>query len=454
MTSTVLRVALPVPLPGLFDYLPPGGKTVAGCRPGQRVLVPFGKGERIGLIVAIDAQPEVAVERLRPVERVLDTEPLLDADHLDFLRWTAGYYHHWPGEVVCSALPLRLRKRPDMLPVAVPGVALAVQPAEALAQISKRAPRQRELIEALAATPEGRMSRDSLTAGSTGASATLRRLLEQGCVRLCDMPATPALYRPRPPGYGLNEEQTAAIAAVSAALGEFASFLLQGVTGSGKTEVYLQLVERVLARGESAMVLVPEISLTPQLRQRFVERLGGEVALLHSALNDSERERTWQRVRLGLVRVVLGTRSTVLYPVDRLGLVIVDEEHDPSFKQQEGFRYSARDLAVVRARRAGCPVVLGSATPSFESLHNVATGRYRLLRLNRRAGGASPPDIRLLDVRDQPLRSGISDPLMKALRDTLAAGEQAMVFLNRRGFAPVLACYDCGWVSDCPRCDA
>ncbi len=454
MTPTLLRVALPVPLPGLFDYLPPEGETAADCRPGARVLVPFGKGERIGVIVALHRDPGVAAERLKPVHRVLDTAPLLDSSHLDFLQWVAGYYHHWPGEVVCSALPLRLRKRPDVLPVAVAGVALAVGPTEALAQIPKRAARQRELIEALAEAGEGRLSRQWLLEQSPGCSGTLRRLAEKGLIAPCELEPESTRYAPRAPAYALNAEQAVAVSELSSTLGGFAPFLLQGVTGSGKTEVYLQLVEQVLARGESAMVLVPEISLTPQLRRRFVERLGGEVALLHSGLNDSERERTWQRVRLGLVRVVLGTRSTVLYPVDRLGLVIVDEEHDASFKQQEGFRYSARDLAVVRARRAGCPVVLGSATPSFETLHNVASGRYRHLRLNQRAGGASPPDIRLLDVRDQPLRSGISDPLMKALRDTLAAGEQAMVFLNRRGFAPVLACYDCGWVSDCPRCDA
>ncbi len=202
------------------------------------------------------------------------------------------------------------------------------------------------------------------------------------------------------------------------------------------------------------MVLVPEIALTPQLQQRFRERLGSGVELLHSGLSEGERERTWQRVRVGLVRVVLGTRSGVLYPMAHLGLVVVDEEHDSSLKQQEGFRYSARDLAVIRAQRAACPVVLGSATPSLESLRNAELGRYRPLYLRERAGGARKPRIDLLDIRDQPLQSGLSEPLVRELRRTLEQGEQAMVFINRRGYAPVLACYACGWVSDCPRCDA
>ena len=453
MSPTLLRVALPVPLPDHFDYLPPEGVPAARCRPGCRVLVPFGRGERIGVIVALHDRCELDPERLKPARRLLDESPLLDPAHLDFLDWAAGYYHHWPGEVVAAALPARLRRRPDPLPVHLPGIALAVDPHKALEQVA-RAPRQRELVEALLEAPERALARGILKARFPGCTPVLRRLLEKGLVTERELAAEAVRFAPRPAPHPLNEEQATAVAEVAETLGRFGAFLLQGVTGSGKTEVYLQLVQRVLARGETSLVLVPEISLTPQLQRRFAERLGGEVALLHSGLNDSERELAWQRVRQGLARVVLGTRSTVLYPVDRLGLVIVDEEHDPSFKQQEGFRYSARDLAVIRARRAGCPVVLGSATPSFESLRNVTLGRYRRLRLAQRAGGARPPRIELLDVRDQPLRAGLSQPLLEALGRTLEAGEQGMVFLNRRGFAPVLACYACGWVSDCPRCDA
>jgi primosomal protein N' (replication factor Y) len=293
-----------------------------------------------------------------------------------------------------------------------------------------------------------------------GASASaLRALRERGWVQPCSLAQGDGdLAGAAAEGPPLSSEQAAAVAAVVGELGRFAAFLLEGVTGSGKTEVYLRLAASVLERGESVLVLVPEISLTPQLVRRFERRLGGAVAVLHSGLSEGERELAWQRARLGRARVVIGTRSAVLGPVASLGLILVDEEHDGSFKQQDGFRYSARDLAVVRARRVadgrGCPVVLGSATPSLESLRNARDGRYRLLHLTQRAGGAQLPRLDLLDIRSQPLQAGLSPVLLRELERTLSAGEQALVFLNRRGFAPVLTCYDCGWLSDCPRCDA
>ncbi len=453
MSSPLLRIALPVPVHGLFDYLPPAGVAAGACMPGMRVEVPFGPSRRVGVLVErVDDSP-VPRERLRPACRLLDDAPLLDAAHRDFLAWVAAYYHHPLGEVFASALPRRLRKRAEPLALSEPGYVLIVDPEQALAQAA-RAPRQRELIEALATAPGRRLPRTALRGPGGDGGAVIRRLREKGLIAECLLDETPPPSRQAVSGPPLNAEQAEAVCAVGEALGGFAAFLLQGVTGSGKTEVYLRLAERVLARGDTVLVLVPEIALTPQLARRFRERLGGGVALLHSGLNDGERERAWQRVRQGRDRVVLGTRSTVLYPVDRLGLVIVDEEHDASFKQQEGFRYSARDLAVIRAQRAACPVVLGSATPSLESLRNVEQGRYRRLWLRARAGGARPPEVRLLDVRDQPLRSGISDPLLREIGRTLAAGEQVVVFLNRRGYAPVLACHACGWLSDCPRCDA
>ncbi len=451
MKTPVLRVALAVPLPKFFDYLPPRGP--AACRPGQRVLVPFGRGTRIGVVVECLDRSEIPVENLKRVAGVLDPEPLLDAAHLDFLRWSAAYYHHPAGEVVCAALPARLRKEKKPLAFRERLWHLCADPEQACAQ-TRRAPRQRRVVELLSSSPQRALPREALNALGGDVGGALRALAGKGLIEQTEpRPVSPA----RLDGVAvpeLHEEQRAAVEAVAGALGRFAPFLLEGVTGSGKTEVYLRLARRVLARGDSVMVLVPEISLTPQLQRRFAERFGAQVALLHSALGAGERERAWQRVRLGEARVVLGTRSCVLYPVDRLGLVIVDEEHDTSFKQQEGFRYSARDLAVIRAQRAGCPVLLGSATPSLETLHNARGGRYHWLRLRQRAGGAKAPSIELLDIRDQPLRSGLSQPLLRELERTLARGEQGMVFINRRGYAPVLACYSCGWVSDCPRCDA
>jgi primosomal protein N' (replication factor Y) len=453
MTDTILRLALPAPVWGLFDYLPPPGLDRAVLHPGQRLLVPFGRGRRCGLLVEIASESEVPRKRLKVAERLLDERPLLDTGHLRFLRWTAGYYHHPPGEVLMAALPVRLRKGKPLLRQAPNRACLELETvAEALERLA-RAPRQQELVRWLAGGG-GCASLEKLRTRFSTAPALLRTLRKKGLVRLCHdwepQPAAPLVE----PSYTLNDEQRAVVEAVSGALDEYGAWLLEGVTGSGKTEVYIQLAQRVIGRGRSVLLLVPEIALTPQLVARFRERLRVPLALLHSARSEGERERDWQLAASGRARLVIGTRSAVLAPLPDLGLVLVDEEHDPSYKQQEGFRYSARDLALVRAHRAGCPVLLGSATPSLESLKNAGEGRYRWLKLQRRAGGARPPVMQLLDVRNQRLRGGLSPPLLELLEKTLASGQQAMIFLNRRGYAPVLTCYACGWLSDCPRCDA
>jgi len=252
----------------------------------------------------------------------------------------------------------------------------------------------------------------------------------------------------------LNDQQQAAFAAVQAKAGEFAAFLLDGVTGSGKTEVYLQLIRATLQAGKQALVLIPEINLGPQTLSRFTRRFNARIALLHSARSDQERLMAWLAAREGEADIVIGTRSALFTPLPRLGLIVVDEEHDSSYKQQEGLRYHARDLALVRAQQEGVPIVLGSATPALETLHNAESGRYHWLHLSKRAAGAGAPRFIRLDVKSRLLDSGISEPLGKAIGETLANGQQVLVFLNRRGFAPVLCCHDCGWLSECPRCDA
>jgi len=453
MPVSLLRVALPAPLPKLFDYLPPAGFAAPDCLPGMRVKVPFGRASKIAVVVRLIEDSEVPAARLRAAEELLDARPLLSEMDLDFLQWAAGYYHHPVGEVVSAALPLRLRKRAQALPLAETLYRVVLPTEDALATVS-RAPRQRAVLQALLDAPGRSLGDALLRTLCDDPGGPVRQLREKGVIESIQAEPAPQPFVAVESEHVLNEQQQRAVAEVGKSLGTFGAFLLQGVTGSGKTEVYLQLAHKVLQQDRSVMILVPEISLTPQLQQRFAERLGGAVSVLHSGMGEAERERAWQRVRLGLCRVVLGTRSLVLNPVADLGLIVVDEEHDTSFKQQEGFRYSARDLAIVRAQRANCPVLLGSATPSLESLRNVEAGRYAHLQLTERAGGARPPRIDLLDIRDQPLQSGLAGPMLQALARTIEAGEQAMVFLNRRGFAPVLACYSCGWVSDCPRCDA
>jgi primosomal protein N' (replication factor Y) len=259
----------------------------------------------------------------------------------------------------------------------------------------------------------------------------------------------------RAAGPPLSGEQAEAVQRIGAALSGYGAFVLHGITGSGKTEVYLQLIERVLAAGRRALVLVPEIGLTPQLIGRFRERFDTPLAVLHSALTDHERLTAWRAAFSGAARIVLGTRSAVFAPAPELGIIVVDEEHDASFKQHEGaLRYSARDLAVVRARHAQVPVVLGSATPALETLHNVAAGRYARLRLERRAAQAQPPRLSLVDLRAHAVQSGIATPAMLAIERHLSAAGQVLVFLNRRGYAPTLLCTACGWIAPCGECDA
>ena len=377
----VLRVALDVPLHRLFDYL---ADTGGEAEIGLRVRVPFGRGEKIGVIVEVAETSDWPLEQLKPALEILRDTPPLPADFIALCRFASSYYQAALGEVILQALPGGLKR---------------------LAPPTRRSGRKAGKI-------------------------------------------APA---PRPE---LTVEQSTALAAIPAA--GFSTTLLHGVTGSGKTEVYLQLVERALQAGKQALVLVPEINLTPQLEERVRARFPStEVVALHSELAEAARERHWRAAFGGEARIVLGTRLAIFTPMPALGLIIVDEEHDPSFKQQDGMRYSARDVAVFRARQADVPVVLGSATPSLESWANAQAGRYRLQTLKERANPAARlPEIEIIDTRKLILQEGVSDPLLAAITERLARGEQSLVFLNRRGYAPVLACPACGWVSRCKRCAA
>ena len=447
----LLRVAVAAPLPGPLDYLPPADRPLASLRPGMRLRVPFGRGERLGLLWEITDAATAPREGLKRVMEVLDETPLLGREELELLAWCADYYHHPLGETLFHALPEGLRK----------GAGMADTPAAVCWRLSDegaaldtatlhRAPRMAAVVECLKAHPHALDSARLKTLCAAGA-AVLRRLHTRGWIEPgpC-VPPPSAVTAP----LTLNTGQRQAVEAVSGALGGFAAFLLEGVTGSGKTEVYLHLVAEALRRGGQVLILVPEIGLTPQLQRRLVRRIDAPVALLHSGLAAGRRQRGWWEARAGRARVVLGTRSAVFTPLPDLALILVDEEHDLSFKQQRGLRYSGRDLAIRRAQARGVPVVLGSATPALESLHNARRGRYRRLRLPARAGGAQAPRLDLVDLRGARLQGGLSPTLIRHLREALEDGGQAMLFLNRRGYAPVLTCHDCGWVAGCPHCDA
>ncbi len=385
----VIRVALDVPVAKLFDYLAPDA-TAADV--GQRVLVPFGRKQAVGIILELAQSSEVPRERLKSATRVLRESPPLAPQDLRLMRFAADYYHHPLGAVVMGVLPARLRR-------------------------SAEPPRRR-----------------GKRAENPGAP-----LLSAGTAS-------------QPPE--LTSGQARAVAEICRGFSGSRPFLLLGVTGSGKTEVYLHAVAAALEAGKQALVLVPEIALTPQLEALVGRRFPGTRRVsLHSGLAETERLEHWRAAASGEARIVLGTRLAVFTPMPELGLVVVDEEQDASFKQAEGFRYSARDLAVVRARQQGVPVVLGSATPAIETYANAVGGRYSLLTLPDRIG-AAPPRINCIDIRGARLADGLSPRLVEALRKRLAGGEQSLVFINRRGYAPVLLCRACGWTSGCARCAA
>ena len=379
-------MALAVPLAKLFEYALP---QEASLQVGDRVVVPFGARQQIGVVLETQAESALPPERMKPIAAIRDDAPRLSAEWLELMRFLSSYYQRPLGETIVSALPPRLRSVKPL-----PRKALAAQPSPASARFV--------------------------------------------------------------PTHELSAEQQAAVERIARSSGQFEAFLLHGVTGSGKTEVYLHLIAGVIERGGQALVLVPEISLTPQLEERFRHAFPeATLALMHSGLEDIARTTAWLQAARGEAAIVLGTRLALLAPLPALALVVVDEEHDPSFKQQEGLRYSARDTAVYRARLTRCPVVLGTATPSLETWHNWRSGRYQRLELSERAvPGARLPAIRVVDMRSQGVDAGFTAALLSAIGRRRELGEQSLVFINRRGYAPVLACEACGWTAACTRCTA
>lgn len=452
MPGPILRIAIPSPLRRIFDYLPPR-QAIAEFIPGQRFLVPFGRSKQVGVLVAVSDRSEVPADKLKPVQKQLDTKPLFDTTVMTLLRWACDYYHHPPGEVFTTALPVLLRQEREAVARGIEYWRLSDSGQALSPDHFKRAPKQQALYHLLEEYDVG-VDATRLDAEMENWRPVMKRLVEKGWVEIDERPCLPSPLEQTDTPPPLNSAQQQAVDAIGEHLDGFQPLLVEGVTGSGKTEVYLQAIDKVLSAGRQVLVLVPEIGLTPQLLERFRRRFSLPIALLHSGLNDTERLCAWMMAQEGLAPIVIGTRSAVFTPMPKLGLIIVDEEHDPSFKQQDGFRYSGRDVAVVRAKRHGIPVVLGTATPSLESLHNALQGRYRHLSLPERAGTAVHPSIHLLDVRQQDMEEGISAPLQKAMHKHLGAGGQVLLFLNRRGFSPTLLCHDCGWVSHCQRCDA
>ncbi|MFQ1021937.1 primosomal protein N' [Avibacterium paragallinarum] len=446
----LVRVALAVPLFQFFDYLLP--EEMQPVR-GGRVIVPFGRQQRVGIVVDFPAQSEVAPEQLKPICQVLDEENLFNEPLWQLIHWAANYYQAPLGEALFQALPVKLRQGESAVENDRTFLRITPLGEQALQEnLLKRAKKQQEALQLLAQSPQEK--------GQTPfASNIWHSLKEKGYVEEYEQsnPIRPwqALEQPivnEENKHRLNKEQALALGRILFHQG-FAVWLIDGVTGSGKTEIYLQTIEETLKKGQQALVLVPEIGLTPQTVQRFQARFNVEIDVLHSNLNDTQRLRAWQRAKLGQSAVVIGTRSALFTQFSNLGLIVIDEEHDSSFKQQEGWRYHARDLAVVYAKQLDIPILLGSATPSLESLNNVKLGKYQHIILQKRAGNSTALQQFVIDLKHQRMQNGLSDALANKMQEHLQQGNQVLLFLNRRGFAPVLFCHECGWIAECQHCE-
>ena len=454
LTPVIVRVAVPSPLRRLFDYLVPAEMVknvpASALQPGCRVRVTFGRREVTGLIIKCDDTSTLEFEKLKSISQLIDVEPLLPAPLFRLFIWASRYYQHPIGDALFSTLPTLLRK--GALPpqqgqkcwhLSTLGKGLGL---ESL----KQAPRQRAVVDKLLS--EGVVSDEQLIALFPRAilKQLEEKLLIESMVQSIPEIALDKLLRQNNLKLYLSQKQ--ALEAIDHH--HFNCSLLDGVTGSGKTEIYLQSIEKTLRYERQALVLIPEISLTPQTEKRFRDRFQVSIVTLHSGLTDKQRLNAWMQARSGQAKIILGTRSAIFTPLKAPGLIILDEEHDQSYKQQEGFRYSARDLAVIRAQQENIPIILGSATPSLESLNNCHAGRYQHLVLSTRAGNAVQPDWQVVDLKTERSNAGIATTTLTAIDQTLKNNHQVLVFLNRRGFAPAMLCHHCGWTAECQHCDS
>ncbi len=448
MTKQICNVSIPHTNRDFFDYL------VSDIEPciGARVWVPFRNKRRLGVVIGL-CESEHLVMALKSIEALIDDKPLFSRELLSLCQWISHYYQSPLSEVIPLALPKRYR-RGDVcsLPTST-HYKLLMPPDLAHQKLKANAARQHALVDFLTGHVDGLSKQGLLNAGFN--SIQINALVASGVLHE-SMQIDKPLYSKSQPDtpLPLNDEQSHALDKICDYLHVYQCFLLKGVTGSGKTEVYLQVIARVLAQGKQVLVLVPEIGLTPQLLARFTARFPEPIAVIHSHLNDSERLSAWQLANAGLVNLVIGTRSALFTPMPLLGLIVIDEEHDASFKQMDGVRYSARDAALVRAKTLDIPIILGSATPSLESLYNANQKKYTLLSLHQKALNSQPLHYQILDIRNQVLQQGLASATLTKIKAHLQDNNQVLVFINRRGFAPVLLCHQCGWMADCRACDS
>lgn len=440
-----LEIAVPTPVYGCFDYLAP--KNI-NLEPGIRVLVPFGRRKLIGIIVKTKEQSDFP--HCKPVIKCLDDQPVLSPHLMQLCQFAAEYYHYPLGQVLQTALPTYLRGEKANTPITENCYHLSELGTKIHLSDLKRSPKQAKCIARLKQAPEG--IKHSELKQLEISTQTLTAMQKKGWLEIKALPNFPKKHHSATKGPALNAEQTAAIATFTASK-QFSVFLLNGVTGSGKTEVYIQAMQAIIKSGKQVLILVPEIGLTPQTIKRFDSRFSETTVALHSGLNDTERFNAWTHAKTGAANIIIGTRSAVFTPFKNLGLIIIDEEHDSSYKQQDNFRYHARDLSIMRAKFLDIPLILGSATPSLESYYNGQTKRFQEITLTKRAGNAIPPHLGVIDLRNKKINQGLSEPLIQTIKKHLNQKNQVLIFLNRRGFSPTLLCHDCGFIAHCKRCE-
>ena len=444
--SLIIRVAIPCPLRQSFDYLAIEEETLWVA--GIRVKVPFGHQQLIGVVIDTFESDKENTYKLKKIIERIDHKPILTEGFLSLTQWLSDYYHHPIGDCLQTVLPKKLRQgeSADLQTETI----WKLQPYPAEIKLGKK---QQQIMDLCTQHTVG-ISQKDIFKQLGQCRSSLVGLAEKKCITQYQQVIQADIRKNLSEPCQLNNEQQYVVDTVWNSRMQFSSFLLQGVTGSGKTEVYIQLTQQAVSEGKQVLILIPEIGLTTQFVERFRQRLTAHIVVLNSAVSDGERKQSWLLAKEGLANVVIGTRSAVFTPLKTLGLIIIDEEHDGSYKQQDGLRYHARNVALIRAKRAGIPIVLGSATPSLESLYSVQQQRYQLLTLNQRATGAALPKVKLIDTAGPTAGSGISSDLYKSIQTQITAGNQVLLFVNRRGFAPVLMCHECDWQANCSHCDA
>jgi len=455
VSNQYVQVAVPVPMRQLFTYQVPSTIQLPTIHVGERIAVPFGSRQVIAVVIALSDECDIDSKKIKNIAQRLNDNFHLSKVLVDFLRLCANYYHHPIGDVFQQALPKLLRqvKRLDIQPPMV-WHSHTENEVEQVAKLASKAPKQHALF-LLIDKHQGISWPELRTLGYS--KTQLNALAAKDLIIEKEQQSKPFVWREQ----SLNEEnkqclsteQAVIVAAINQSNDQFSCHLIDGITGSGKTEVYLQAMEKTLASSQQVLVIVPEIGLTPQTLLRFEQRFNVPICLHHSNLNDSERLDTWLNAQQSSAAIVIGTRSAIFSPLHHLGMIIVDEEHDGSLKQQDSFRYHGRDLAILRAKQLNIPVLLGSATPSFESLQNALSGKYQYHQLHKRAGNSNKAKIALIDIAQQQMEHGLSGTLKQQIKNTLARGEQVLIFLNRRGYAPAINCQECHWIADCQRCD-